>query len=87
MKVAHVLGKWNYINGKREGLFERFYENGKLMEEVNFTNNKTDGLANEYFENGMYKSMSVYKMGRLASKSTYDKDGIILEERRYLAIE
>lgn len=40
------------VNGKREGLFKKYYLSGKLLSEVIFRNDKEEGMMKGYFENG-----------------------------------
>ena len=41
-------------NGKREGLWEKYHENGQLKKIGTFKNGKLDGSFERYHENGQY---------------------------------
>jgi antitoxin component YwqK of YwqJK toxin-antitoxin module len=45
----------NYIDGKREGLWEWFYENGQLWSRENFKDGKLDGLYESFYDNGQLR--------------------------------
>ena len=42
----------NYKNGKVDGLWVDYYENGKKCSEENYKDGKRDGLCTEWYENG-----------------------------------
>jgi len=41
-----------YKDGKLEGLWEKFYENGQLRSRQNYKNGKLDGLSEWFYTNG-----------------------------------
>ena len=43
----------NFIDGKKDGLHRRWYENGKLEEESNYINNSLTGLYKRWNEDGL----------------------------------
>ena len=57
--------KGNYIDGKRDGLWEEYYENGQLRWKVNYKDEKFDGLWEEYNKNGQLWNKENYKDGVL----------------------
>ena len=54
----------SFKNGKMNGEWLRYYENGQLNEKVNFKDGKRDGLSETYFENGQLKDKGNYKDGK-----------------------
>ena len=40
------------MNGKKEGIYRKYYENGQLCEEVNYIDDKMNGIYKRYHENG-----------------------------------
>jgi antitoxin component YwqK of YwqJK toxin-antitoxin module len=56
--------KITYVNGKRNGLYESWYDNGKLEEKVNYKNDKMDGLYESWYDNGILQERSNYKNGK-----------------------
>ena len=57
--------KTNHKDGKRDGLFETYHENGQLQAKGNLKDDKRDGLSEEYYENGQLKLKENYKNGIL----------------------
>lgn len=55
----------NQLNseGHREGYWEVYFKNGKIMFKGNYSNGKRDGYCESYFKNGMIKSKGHYKRG------------------------
>ena len=50
-------------NGKREGEWVLYFENGQLEYRANYVAGKHDGLYELYFENGQLQSRSNWKAG------------------------
>jgi len=40
------------INGKKEGIYNSYHENGQLCEEINYIDNKMNGIYKSYWKNG-----------------------------------
>ena len=53
--------KCNFKNGKAEGLYNCYHENGKLSVEANKKDDKWDGLYKTYHKNGNLKRKGNYK--------------------------
>lgn len=58
-----------YIDGRQEGLFTSWYENGQLKSELTHKSGKLEGLAREWYENGQLKSEATYKNGKVQGLS------------------
>ena len=39
-------------NGKREGVYKSYHDNGQLFQEVNYINGKREGIYKSYHNNG-----------------------------------
>ena len=52
--IGEVSGIWNgnFKDGKEEGLWERYYENGQLREKGNYKNGIEEGSREFYNKNG-----------------------------------
>ncbi len=48
------------VNGKREGLWVSFYEDGKKWSETTFRNGLKSGITRTYYENGMMRYSGEY---------------------------
>ena len=58
------------------GLYESYYENGKLESETPYKNGKRDGLAKVYYKNGKLEAEIPYKNGKRDGLVTgYYKNG------------
>ena len=57
-----------FKDGKIDGLFETYNENGQLKEKAVYKDNKRNGLVETYNENGQLKEKAVFK--------DYKKDGL-----------
>ena len=44
--------RYNYVNGKKEGLYESFYDNGQILDRCNYINGKKEGLHEIWNNNG-----------------------------------
>jgi len=53
-----------YKNGKREGAFKRFDENGQLKSDMVYKNGKTEGTVKKYYKNGKLKCEAAYTNGK-----------------------
>ena len=51
----------NYKDGKLDGLFKEWYENGQLRIERTYKDDKADGLWKEWYENGQLMGEGKYK--------------------------
>ena len=52
-----------FKDGKRDGLYKEWYENGQLRVEINHKDNKREGLWKMYYENGQLKRVENFKDG------------------------
>ncbi|MCG8700446.1 MAG: hypothetical protein MI922_20495, partial [Bacteroidales bacterium] len=51
-EVSALTGKELYVNNKKQGVSEYFYENGKIKEKAEYKNNKKNGYSYGYAEDG-----------------------------------
>ena len=54
----------SYKDGKKDGLWTTWYENGQKNSERTYKDNKRDGLWTEWYENGQKKSEGTWKNGK-----------------------
>ena len=50
---GQLMGRGNYIDGKREGLKEVFYRNGQLQYRGNHIDGEIDGFWEGFYGNGL----------------------------------
>jgi antitoxin component YwqK of YwqJK toxin-antitoxin module len=60
-KSKKLLERKRYENGILNGLYELWYENGRLDQRVNFKNGRYDGLYEEWYENGVFNVLGEFK--------------------------
>ena len=66
----------NYKDGKRDGLYKAFWENGKLMEAGIYSNGTIQTSNAFYWESGELMQMNSYdKVGNFISSKCYKEDG------------
>ena len=79
----------NYINGYREGIWVKYYKDGKTKKlEGNYINNRPMGMYTRYYSNGLimekgyfsYKNFSgpyirYFKNGKTSYRCTFNKQG------------
>jgi antitoxin component YwqK of YwqJK toxin-antitoxin module len=52
------------VNGKQEGLWERYHSNGNLYIRCNYKNDKLEGFYEEYYWNGNIAHRINFKYGK-----------------------
>tara|TARA_B100001564_G_C20414139_1_gene567055 strand:+ start:182 stop:706 length:525 start_codon:yes stop_codon:yes gene_type:complete len=61
--------------GKKEGVYSSYYENGQLLNEINYKNNKEYGLCKGYYNNGQLMWVRDYKNDKETEKRSYHRNG------------
>lgn len=75
----------HYFNGKEEGKYIEYYENGNIKEERNYENGKEEGKYISYHENGNIWEVGNYENGmRVGDFISYFDDGVIKGKRYFL---
>jgi antitoxin component YwqK of YwqJK toxin-antitoxin module len=81
-KQAQMEG--TYKDGKREGKWIYWYENGKVWSDGMFVKGKSDGKRTTYFENGKVRYEGFYKEDmRVGKWRFFDENGRLLQELDY----
>lgn len=66
----------NYKDGRKDGLWIKWYDNGQKESEANYKNGKLHGLSTNWYENGQKKEVLNWKDGmRNGSSTEWHKDG------------
>ena len=69
----------NYIDGKKNGIWQHYYKNGKINFEGEFVDGEPNGKHKYYFETGKIKEEGPYIMGsKEGSWKKYDKEGVLV---------
>ena len=82
--VYQLIGGSKYIlgevkNGKKDGLWTPWYENGQKESEETFKDGKRDGLGTWWYENGQKIEEVIFKDGEMISGKKWNKDGTVKE--------
>jgi len=71
----------SYQNGKADGAWVRYWDNGGYMYKRNYKNGKREGASVTYFENGQLNHKGNWKNGKQEGASVlYNKDGTVNKE-------
>ena len=70
-----------FKNGKKNGLWEWYYENGQLKGKGNIKNGVMNGSYKSYYENGQLKSKGYWKDNKFSglSKWYYKSDQLLMK--------
>ena len=75
-----------FKNGKRNGVYKSYYEDGTILLESMYINGVQEGFEKCYYNNGKIKEENNFKNGeRNGVCKTYSKDGQLLLEITYRA--
>ena len=82
-KAKH-LREGNYIDGKKDGKWTHWYEDGLKLSEGNYKDGKRDGMWTTWYENGLKWTVENYKDAMKDGKSTeWFANGQIKTEENY----
>lgn len=74
-----------YKNGKLDGVFRSYYENGKVWQTVGYLDGIEEGFSVTYYENGSKKIKEVYKNGILdGATEEYYENGKLRRKLPYV---
>lgn len=65
-----IVSLETYENTIKSGVWQTYYENGKVLEEITYKDDIREGSCNQYFTNGEIKSKSIYINDRLEGLTT-----------------
>ncbi len=70
-----------YLAGKKEGLYQKWFEDGTLSYEAHYRKGKRVGTAKSWWKNGQLRSISRYENGVLHGKQEqWYKSGALFKE-------
>jgi antitoxin component YwqK of YwqJK toxin-antitoxin module len=67
----NVKGLYQLKDGKKDGLFTSWHENGQKDGQHSWKDGKQDGLSTYWYENGQKRSEANFKEGKIDGLSTY----------------
>ena len=78
LSKAKHLREGNYKDGKRDGKWTTWYENGQIKSEEYYKDGERDGKWTTWYETGQIKSEISFKDG---NSTTWHKNGQIMSEK------
>ena len=78
--LAIIFVSFGCWDGKREGPYTEWHENGQKMREATYKDGKREGPSTWWYENGQKMREATYKDGKQVSTKKWDKEGNIIEE-------
>ena len=75
-----------YKNGKQDGKWTNWYENGQKAVEGTYKDGKADGKWTEWYETGQKKGEGTYKDGTLTGFSEYELSYVTVKELKGIDI-
>ena len=80
-----VIEETEYVNGLKNGLYSRFYDNGVPMIEAYYKNDKLNGTYVHYYPNGNVKEEGLFKDGaKVGEWRIYDISGNLVSTDNYM---
>jgi antitoxin component YwqK of YwqJK toxin-antitoxin module len=79
-----VRAEGRYVNDKKEGVWKKYYANGKTQSEITYINSRTNGYAKLYYEDGTVSEEGTWKGDKWVGKyKYYHKNGNIAHDWVY----
>ncbi len=66
-----IVQKGQYVNNKKEGVWQTFYPNGNLKSEITYKNNKQTGPVKIYYEDGTLQETGYWKYNKWVGEYKY----------------
>lgn len=73
--TQNIIEETEYLNGIKDGLCNKYYDNGRPMVKMSYKNDKLDGNYISYYPNGIPKEEGMFKDGiKIGEWKTYDME-------------
>ena len=83
-KKGVIKSKVNFVDGKEEGIYTSYHDNGKVKITVNYIHGQKDDVQKIYYDNGQLGEQVTYKNGRREGLSVeWDEEGFKKSEVFY----
>ena len=83
-----VIEEIEYVNGMKNGVCNRYYDNGRIMEKANYQNDQLNGDYAFYYPNGVVKEEGKYVENRRVGEwKTYDMEEGVISVDIYSEVE
>lgn len=78
-----IKSKVNYVNGRKNGVMNKYYEDGSLQMKGNYVDDGRDGTRYEYYPNGTFKEVGEYTKGNKKHIKKFFPNGKLKSEFIY----
>ncbi|MCF8256791.1 MAG: toxin-antitoxin system YwqK family antitoxin [Flavobacteriales bacterium] len=68
---GQLVEEGEYINNKKNGIWTKYYPNGKKKHELTFTNNVANGYAKIYYRDGQLQEEGMWQQNKWAGQYKY----------------
>jgi antitoxin component YwqK of YwqJK toxin-antitoxin module len=76
-----VVEEGTYKDSKKNGLWKRFFPNGKVKDEIEYVNNRPNGYYRTYYENGQIQEEGIWQRNRNVGQfKRYYENGQVAQE-------
>jgi antitoxin component YwqK of YwqJK toxin-antitoxin module len=83
-KPEQVIEEGAYISNKKNGLWKRYYPNGKLISEITYANNVPNGPYKTYYKTGILEEQGNWSFNKnIGEFKRYHPNGIISQEFKF----
>ena len=80
-----LVEEGNYVDGKKEGVWKKYWNNGKLASEITYKNNLQNGYAKIYYKNGNISEEGTWMNGKWdGSYKLYYENGQLSYDWNYV---
>lgn len=79
--TGNLSEETHYINGTKQGLWQKFYANNMLEAKANYLDDQFDGEGIFYYSNGIIKEQGSFKSGiKIGIWKIFDDEGNLISE-------
>lgn len=85
-KSGQIKRSKNYANFKEkklDGIYQEWFDNGNLKEDIEYSNGKFNGFLKTYWENGQKKRLDSFKNGEFIRGECFNGDGEVISYYAY----
>jgi antitoxin component YwqK of YwqJK toxin-antitoxin module len=76
-----VVEEGPYKNSRKDGLWRRFFPNGKVKDEITYVNSRPNGYYKTYYENGQVQEEGTWKSNRnIGAFKRYYENGQVQQD-------
>jgi len=85
-RTGNLVEKGNYENGRKQGLWKKYYPNGRLKSEITYVNSRPKGPYTLYYDNGKVEEKGNWERTKnTGSFKRYHPNGKLAQEFKFTA--